>query len=367
MSLSLADFFIVASIFQGLVIGLMILFKSSYQSKANNYLGVSILLLSFVCFLGWQDFGFFWLDYLWWHLWEFLVPVPLFYYVLHVLEHKYLRAKWLPWLYAPFVVSVLLGIFFDLSFTFKVFELPIAKEGPEYLLYNKLEDSLSFWFNVFLVGWALLLARESKGLSKGKRNWLIRFTAAMLAVLAVWYLAVFVGESYDTDRPEIAIWIALSAFFWWIYYTGVYQLRILDDQAEIQEILKGRKPLSEQADAKEQAEVGYPRELARMMREEEVYRNPDLGRNLIATRLGISEGYLSQIINGKVGESFADYVNGFRIDAAREMLTDPTFDPYSLEAIGLEAGFRSRSVFYSTFKKATGQTPGDYRKAGKTS
>lgn len=367
MSLSIADFFIIASILQGLFIGLMILLKPAYQSKANNYLGASILLLSLTCFLGWQDFGFFWLDYLWWHLWELLVPVPLFYYVLHVLDHRYLKAKWLPWLYAPFVISVLLGIFFDLSFTFNLFELPIEQEGPEYILYNKLEDSLSFWFNVFLVGWALLLARENKGLPKEKRNWLIRFAAAMLVVLAVWYLSVFVGESYGSDRPEIAIWIALSAFFWWIYYTGVYQMRILDDQAEIQEILKTRKSLPAQTSANEQAEDGYPQKLARLMQEEEVYRNPDLGRNVIAERLGISEGYLSQIINGKVGESFADYVNGFRIQAAREMLTDPTFDPYSLEAIGLEAGFRSRSVFYSTFKKETGKTPGDYRKAGKTS
>jgi hypothetical protein len=70
MSLSIADFFIIASILQGLVIGLMILIKPAYRSKANNYLGAGILLLSFICFLGWQDFGFFWLDYLWWHTWE---------------------------------------------------------------------------------------------------------------------------------------------------------------------------------------------------------------------------------------------------------------------------------------------------------
>ncbi|MFK8163413.1 MAG: helix-turn-helix domain-containing protein [Lewinella sp.] len=367
MSLSLADFFIIASILQGVCIGLTILIRPAYQSKANNYLGASILLLSIVCFLGWQNFGFFWLDYLWWHIWELLVPVPMFYYVLHVLDHRYLKAKWLPWLFVPFVVSVSVGIFFDLSFTFKLFELPISADGPEYKLYNKLEDSISFWFNVFLIGWALLLARESKGLVPEKRNWLIRFMVAMLVVLVVWYLSVFVGESYGSDRPEIAIWITLSAFFWWIFYTGVYQLRILDDKAEIHEILKIRKPSLERVATVNEPTEGYPGQLARLMEEEEVYRNPDLSRNVIAERLGISEGYLSQIINGKVGESFADYVNGFRINAAREMLTDPTFAPYSLEAIGMEAGFRSRSVFYSTFKKATGSTPGDYRKAHKTS
>lgn len=315
--------------------------------------------------MGWQDFGLFWLDYLWWHMWELLVPVPLFIYILLVLKHRYLKARWLPWLYIPFVVSVVVGVFFDLSFTFGLFELPIAQEGPEYRLYNNLEDAFSFWFNVFLVGWGLLLAREDQFLPPEKKRWLIQFASAMLVVLLTWYLSVSISESYGSDRAEIAIWVALSFLFWWICYAGVYRLRIRDDQLAIHRILNARQPITVPEGDNETGK--YPAQLSRLMHEEQVYRNPDLSRSVIAERLGISDGYLSEIINGKVGESFADYVNGFRVRAARDMLADPTFDPYSLEAIGLEAGFKSRSAFYSTFKKVTGLTPGDYRKAPKTS
>ncbi|WP_344820962.1 AraC family transcriptional regulator [Aquimarina gracilis] len=41
---------------------------------------------------------------------------------------------------------------------------------------------------------------------------------------------------------------------------------------------------------------------------------------------------------------------------------DPVFHKYSVEAIGLEAGFKSKSAFYSTFKASLGMSPGAFRK-----
>ncbi|WP_370449464.1 AraC family transcriptional regulator [Aquimarina sp. BL5] len=38
-----------------------------------------------------------------------------------------------------------------------------------------------------------------------------------------------------------------------------------------------------------------------------------------------------------------------------------------MEAIGLEAGFKSKSVFYSTFKTNLSMSPGAFRKLQKTS
>ena len=54
-------------------------------------------------------------------------------------------------------------------------------------------------------------------------------------------------------------------------------------------------------------------------------------------------------------------VNGFRVEAAIAKLQDPAFDQLSVEGIGLESGFQSRSAMYAAFKKQTGYSPGHFR------
>lgn len=69
---------------------------------------------------------------------------------------------------------------------------------------------------------------------------------------------------------------------------------------------------------------------------------------------------VSQLLNDNLGQSFAAYLRTFRVrHAQRAILTD---DHLTLEAIGLEAGFGSKSAFYAAFKEETGTTPAKYRK-----
>ena len=74
---------------------------------------------------------------------------------------------------------------------------------------------------------------------------------------------------------------------------------------------------------------------------------------------GVSPRRLSEIVNQAGG--FYEYVNHFRVDAARRLLADPAERRTSIEAIGLMTGFRSRSTFYEAFKRETGSTPGAWR------
>ncbi len=45
------------------------------------------------------------------------------------------------------------------------------------------------------------------------------------------------------------------------------------------------------------------------------------------------------------------------------MLTYTEYDNYTIVAIGLEAGFNSKSSFYTAFKKFTGKTPIEFKKS----
>jgi AraC-like DNA-binding protein len=53
-------------------------------------------------------------------------------------------------------------------------------------------------------------------------------------------------------------------------------------------------------------------------------------------------------------------VNDYRVDSVKKMLSDPA-NRFSIEAIGYDCGFSSKSSFFSVFKNLTGQTPQEYR------
>lgn len=103
------------------------------------------------------------------------------------------------------------------------------------------------------------------------------------------------------------------------------------------------------------------------MEQDKWYKNPLLSSLDIATELNISEGYLSQTVNQELGKSIVQLLNEYRINESKELLQNEFYRKYSIEAIGLESGFKSKSVFYDAFKMSTGMSPGEFRKQHKMS
>jgi AraC-like DNA-binding protein len=75
--------------------------------------------------------------------------------------------------------------------------------------------------------------------------------------------------------------------------------------------------------------------------------------------------HVSAFLNQHVGENFNDYINKFRVNHLINLFKqDPTIiDQFTLEYLGNQSGFGSRSAFISSFKKNTGQTPSAYFKS----
>ena len=95
---------------------------------------------------------------------------------------------------------------------------------------------------------------------------------------------------------------------------------------------------------------------------EKLYLDSNLSLEKVAENLQLSPSYLSRIINSELNTSFPDYLNSLRVNEAKKYLINPEFSNYTIVAIGLEAGFNSRSSFYNVFKKVTGKTPMAFQK-----
>lgn len=107
----------------------------------------------------------------------------------------------------------------------------------------------------------------------------------------------------------------------------------------------------------------YFKKLEFLMRSKKIYRNPNFSLVSAANLLGISGCYLSSMINSINNISFIDYVNKYRISDVKKNLLSYQYTHYTIVSVGLEAGFNSKSAFYSAFKKCTGITPSEFQQA----
>jgi len=103
--------------------------------------------------------------------------------------------------------------------------------------------------------------------------------------------------------------------------------------------------------------------LLELMEQDKLYLTPDLTLPMLAEQLGASVNHVSQVINAGFGTSFFDFVNNYRIREATRLLDAATDAAPTVLAVALDVGFNSTSTFYVAFKKVTGRTPAQYRRA----
>ena len=103
--------------------------------------------------------------------------------------------------------------------------------------------------------------------------------------------------------------------------------------------------------------------IRRLMDEQQPWRDPTLTLEQLACAVQCAPAELSAALNRHLQRSFHEFVNDFRVAEACRLLRDPAERRYSVDGLGRQAGFGSRSGFYKVFKAGTGQSPAEYRRA----
>ncbi|MNX83671.1 Arabinose operon regulatory protein [compost metagenome] len=96
------------------------------------------------------------------------------------------------------------------------------------------------------------------------------------------------------------------------------------------------------------------------MVEQELFLDPNFTLEIAAKELKVTKHLLSQYINEKLGKSFSSLIKEHRIEKAKQLLE--TQSNYTIESLGYDSGFTSKSTFFTAFKKITGFTPAEYQK-----
>lgn len=180
-----------------------------------------------------------------------------------------------------------------------------------------------------------------------------------LRKIDIWLLSIYMGVTviwlaYATSNYTSYIVGSLS--FTFILYVIVL-LVIFKNSSQTSFFLEKEKYKNKEIDQNTLEIIGQ--KLPTIV-EKELFLNPNFTLEEAAKELKVTKHLLSQYVNEILGKSFSNLVKEYRVEKAKKLLE--TEKNYTIESLGYDSGFSSKSTFFSAFKKTTGLTPAEYQK-----
>ena len=207
-----------------------------------------------------------------------------------------------------------------------------------------------------LMQYRSLIRENFSALEKLQRNWL----SYLLIAFFTWKGILISGYLYGIIPTDVS-YILFQIFieFSFLLYVCLLIYKALEFPELFRTLPEVKKYQTSPLTGKHIQD--YRRRIEACMKNEKLYLNPSLTLNDLAKEAAIPARYISQVLNESVRQKFYDYVNRYRIEESKRLLSDPAFNGKTILAIIYDAGFNSKSVFHTAFKKYVGMTPGEYK------
>lgn len=106
----------------------------------------------------------------------------------------------------------------------------------------------------------------------------------------------------------------------------------------------------------------FREKLTRILEEDQIFLKQGLLVTDFSRELGISSRTLPEALDKIYGKGFKDLINQYRVRYAKEKIESGYLDTFTLDSLGKEAGFNSRTTFFYAFKKELNLSPSDFWK-----
>lgn len=200
-------------------------------------------------------------------------------------------------------------------------------------------------------------AKTNPDNDNGKRLW--RFINFVVVVIVFIYVFVFISF-FSVITTLLCCSVSSIAFYDLFSYESIINRSILTDKALItqSDTLTPVQHLSEEIRQKITVAI------TQVMEEKKYFQNSAISLNSLADQCNTPKYLLSQYLSQYHG-NFYDFINRYRIEEAKKLLVSSDSAKYNVEVIAQKCGFKTRSVFYTAFKKYTGVTPIQFIKNSK--
>ncbi len=108
------------------------------------------------------------------------------------------------------------------------------------------------------------------------------------------------------------------------------------------------------------AHADLAKKIEQYLRREKPFLNPDFELADLATALEVNPKQVSFACKHILDKKFTDLRAQLRVEYAKELLKKGLTGTNTIDAIGVDSGFKSRSTYYEAFKAETGMTPSQY-------
>jgi two-component system response regulator YesN len=180
-------------------------------------------------------------------------------------------------------------------------------------------------------------------------------------------------HSGDPDLSMIADFLAtdlLVAVASFVHELGGSLDEVIPQRAELEQLLAAsasseglralmRRFLS-QALAYRDQRTDHPRQLIEQAKNyiETHYTSDELSLHAVAAQVGWSPSHFSTVFSRATGETFIEYLTRQRMQKAKELLRMTSLPTVE---VAYRVGYSNPRYFYAVFKKATGQSPTEFR------
>ena len=344
-------------IFQGLLLGVILIF-SSKKNKSTLFLGLFLIgfsveflpeFLSDLRLLNYNPRQLLFLLNLSWILF------PLFFiYVQRISIIP--KDKITYWVIYPGLFAVILHLILgmvDRNFTNWLLENTYVYQ----ILY-----CVSLIYSLYVIYRIVILIKEHKEEVRNQYaqpenrllEWTSFFAFFCFALVATRILALFMDQNEILDillagfNIVIIALIAISGIFQYNVFNALSHTHATEETAAVEQ---AAKPLTE-TKAREILD-----KMDKLMSDSRMFLIQDLTVTDVAQELGEHPRNISLALNNYYKKNFNSYINGYRIREAEKLLKEGYTESMSIEGLSQEVGFRSKTSFYRSFKEHNGMTP----------
>jgi AraC-like DNA-binding protein len=222
-----------------------------------------------------------------------------------------------------------------------------------------------FWFLKKLESYKKEIKDQYSFIEPIHLNWFSNFTYTYL-ILTIFSLLLFLSLDFglikDINIPFAIVYTAFVIALFYLCYHGIRQYSLAEFQSSQSNTSSSEEKYKSSSLSDNDMNLLY-NQIKTLFNLEKLYLEPQLKIEHLAEKLDVTTHKISQTINSKAHKPFFDFVNGYRVNHFKNLLSNPENKKYTILALGIESGFNSKASMNRIFKQYAGKSPREFQKA----